>query len=595
MLHFSASNQDLVNVVMGRSPADLVIRNGRWVCVQSGEIIEHIDIAIAKDRIAYVGPNAGHTIGKGTKVIQAENRYLVPGFLDAHMHVESGMLTVSEFVRAVLPSGTTGMFVDPHEIANVFGLPGVRLMVDEALNQPIHVWVQVPSCVPSAPGFETPGASLSADEISEALTWSGVIGLGEVMDFPGVFNNEPKILAEIGSAQRLGKIVGGHYASSDLGLPFHGYAAGGPEDDHEGTTLDDAVTRIRQGMKVMLRYGSAWHDVASQIQAITKLGLDSRNFMLCTDDCHSGTLTDEGHVNRAIRIAIKEGISPLQAIQLATINTAVHFGVSRQVGQIAPGRFADILLVPELSTLEIDLVIAKGKVVVRKGELLIEPQNILYPNWVRESVKLKRLVSADDFKILAPQDGNARANVIGIIENQAPNQHLKVNLSVKQGEVQIDSSNDIAKVALIERHHASGRIQVGLVKGLGFNVPCAVATSVAHDSHHIVVVGTDENDMALAVNKLAEYGGGQIVINQGQVLGVVPLPIGGLMSDQPAVEVAEQAKSVLRGILQCGCRLNNPNMQISLLALVVIPELRLSDLGLVDVNQFKFIPVLESE
>src|SRR4030043_574244 len=238
----------LVDVAMGRKSADLVIRNGRWVCVQSGEIIPKTDIAIIGERIAYVGDNAGHTIGDQTEIIEANDRFLVPGLLDGHMHVESGMLTVTEFVRAVIPYGTTGMFVDPHEIANVFGLDGVRLMVEEAALQPIHVWVQMPSCVPSAPGLETPGASIGPAEVAEAMTWPGVIGLGEVMNFPGVFFREEKMHAEIAVAHNAGKVVGGHYASPDLGIPFHGYVAGGPEDDHEGTRVEDAVARGRQGM-----------------------------------------------------------------------------------------------------------------------------------------------------------------------------------------------------------------------------------------------------------------------------------------------------------------------------------------------------------
>ncbi len=251
-------------------PADLVIRNGRWVCVQSGEIIPHTDIAVSGDRIAYVGPDASHTIGKDTQVIDAGGRYLVPGLLDGHMHVESGMLTVTEFVRAVVPHGTTGMFVDPHEIANIFGLRGVKLMVDEAAQQPIHVWVQMPSCVPSAPGLETPGASLGPEEVAEAMSWPGIIGLGEMMNFPGVFLSDEKMHAEMGEARKAGKVIGGHYASPDLGLPFHGYVAGGPEDDHEGTRMEDAVARVRQGMKAMLRLGSAWHDVAEGVRAITE-------------------------------------------------------------------------------------------------------------------------------------------------------------------------------------------------------------------------------------------------------------------------------------------------------------------------------------
>ena len=298
----------LVDVAMGRRPADLVLRDGRWVCVQSGEIIAHTDIAIAAGRIAYVGDDARHCIGPATVVVEADGAHLVPGLLDGHMHVESGMVTVTEFVRAVLPRGTTGMFVDPHEIANVLGLRGVRLMVDEAARQPVHVFVQVPSCVPSAPGLETPGAVIGPADVEEALTWPGIIGLGEMMNFPGVIEGNDKVHAEMSATRRAEKIIGGHYASPDLGLPFHGYAAGGAQDDHEGTRLEDAVARIRQGQRVMLRYGSAWHDVAAQVPAILRLGLDPRHFILCTDDSHSETLVNEGHMDRVVRHAIDQGL-----------------------------------------------------------------------------------------------------------------------------------------------------------------------------------------------------------------------------------------------------------------------------------------------
>ena len=255
----------LIDVAMGRKPADIVIRNGQWVSVQSAEIIPNTDIAVVDGHIAYVGEDVTHCIGKDTQIINADGRFLVPGLLDGHMHIESGMLTVTEFVRAVAPLGSTGLFVDPHEIANIFGLEGVKLMLDEALRQPIHVWVQMPSCVPSAPGLETTGAEIGPDEVTEAMTWEGIIGLGEMMNFPGVFNSDEKMLAEMTATHMAGKVIGGHYASEDLGLPFHGYVAGGAEDDHEGTNLEDAVARVRQGMKVMLRFGSAWFDVERQV------------------------------------------------------------------------------------------------------------------------------------------------------------------------------------------------------------------------------------------------------------------------------------------------------------------------------------------
>jgi len=585
----------LIDVAMGRAAADMVIRKGTWACVQSGEFVPQTDIAIKEGRIAYVGPDASHTMGERTQVIEAKGHFLTPGLLDGHMHVESGMLTVTEFVRAVAPHGTTAMFIDPHEIANVFGLKGVKLMVDEAQQQPIHVWVQMPSCVPSAPGLETPGASIGPKEVAEAMRWPGIIGLGEMMNFPGVFNADEKMLAEMVETRKAGKVIGGHYASPDLGLPFHGYVAGGPEDDHEGTRLEDAIARVRQGMKAMLRYGSAWHDVAAQVKAITQLGLDPRHFILCTDDSHAETLVEDGHMDRVLRHAIAEGLPPMTALQMATLNTAEHFGLAREIGQVAPGRWADILIVPDLRDFRPRLVLARGAVIAEEGKWLIELPSISYPQWATHSVHLQRPLQAADFTLAAPpgSNGRVRANVIGVIENQAPTRHLRLEIEAQDGRIQADPGRDLAKVALVERHRGTGEITVGLVSGFGFTARCAIASTVAHDSHHMIVVGTDDALMAQAANTLAEIGGGQVVIKDGEVIGKVELPIAGLMSNERAEVVARKAATVLEGFRACGCRLNNPNMQLSLLALVVIPELRISDKGLVDVTRFDFVPVLE--
>jgi adenine deaminase len=583
-----------VDVAMGRTGADLVILNGQWVCVQSGEIIPGIDIAIVDDRIAFVGEGAGHTIADNTEVINAAGRYLVPGLLDAHMHVESGMITVTEFVRAVAPLGTTGIFIDPHEIANIFGLKGVKLMADEGDLQPIHVWVQVPSCVPSAPGFETSGASITPEDVAEAMTWENIIGLGEMMNFPGVVLSEKGLLAEMAETIYANKTIGGHYPSPDLGLQFHGYVAGGAEDDHEGTRVEDAVARVRQGMKAMLRYGSAWHDVISQMKAVTVNGLDSRHFMLCTDDSHAGTLIEEGHMDRVLRHAIRHGLDPMTAIQMATLNTAEHFRLGRDLGQIAPGRYADILLVRDLEDFHSELVIAKGKIIAKEGEFLLDLPTYEYPDWVIQSIHLGRKLDAKDFSLRVRNNQTVVANVIGIIENQAPTKHIKIEISPVDGEIQVDLNRDILKVALVERHKGTGGIIVGLVHGFGFTERCAVASTVAHDSHHMIVVGSDESMMALAVEVLEKSGGGQVVIKDGKVIGQVELPIAGLMSNQRAEIVAQKARSVLDGFKHCGCRLNNPNMQLSLLALVVIPELRISDVGLIDVSNFKIIPVVQN-
>jgi adenine deaminase len=587
--------RNLVAVAMGRAPADMVLRQGLWVCVQTGEIVPQTDIAILGDRIAYVGPDASYTIGEHTEIIDVQGQYLVPGLLDAHMHVESGMLTVTEFVRAVAPHGTTGMFIDPHEIANVFGLKGVRLMVDEAAQQPIHVWVQMPSCVPSAPGLESPGGSIGPEEVAEAMTWPGIIGLGEMMNFPGVFNGDENIHAELAETRAAGKVIGGHYAAPDLGNPFHAYAVGGAEDDHEGTREVDAVERARQGMKVMMRYGSAWHDVEAQVKAVTEMGLDPRRFILCTDDSHSETLVNDGHMDRVLRHAIQQGLAPITAIQMMTINSAEHFGLTRDLGMIAPGRFADIVLTDSLADFHAQIVIGRGQLIAKDGELVVNLPAFPYPDWAKNSIRLSKELGAADFSLPAPrEEGELHANVIGVIENQAPTRHLTMTVQATAGMVATDQERDLLKIALVERHRATGAVQVGLVHGFGFTGRCAVGTTVAHDSHHMIVVGTDEMQMALAANKLAEMKGGQVVIKDNEVIGAVALPIAGLMSDQPAAKVARDARTVLDGFKACGCKLNNPNMQLSLLALVVIPELRISDKGLVDVNRFEFVPVLEA-
>ncbi len=582
----------LVDVAAGRAFAELVIRDGRWVNVYSGEIIPHTDVAIAAGRFALVG-DAGRTIGPGTEIIDAHGRYLVPGLCDAHMHVESGMVTATEFARAVIPHGTTSMFVDPHEIGNVLGLAGVRLMHDEAAQLPVNMFVQMPSCVPSAPGLENSGAGLGPDEVREAMSWPNIIGLGEMMNFPGVIAADRAMLDEIAQTQRAGKTVGGHYASPDLGLAFLAYAAGGAADDHEGTTAADAIARVRQGMRAMMRLGSAWYDVAAQVKAVTEQGLDPRNFILCTDDSHSGTLVHDGHINRVVRHAIAQGLKPIVAIQMATLNTAQHFGLERELGSIAPGRRADLVVSSDLVALPIEIVIGRGRVLARDGRLVEEIAPYAYPASARDTVRLGRAVTAQDFDVAAPAGAShVNANVIGVIENQAPTRALVRRLPCRGGLVEIDVANDICHIAVVERHRGTGKVANGFVSGFGYTPPCAVASTVAHDCHHIIVVGTSKPDMALAANRLGEVGGGIVVVRDGRERAMVELPIAGLMSDERAEIVAEKAGRMIAAMAECGCTLNNAYMQHSLLALVVIPELRLSDIGLVDVRRFETIPLL---
>lgn len=587
---WSDSLARLVDVATGRAPADMVVRGARWVNVHSGEVLGRHDAAIAAGRFAAIAEDLAYAIGPDTQVIEADGRYMVPGLCDGHMHVESGMVTVTEFARAVIPHGTTTMFVDPHEIANVLGLPGVRLMHDEAMTLPVNIFVQMPSCVPSAPGLENAGATIGPAEVAEAMGWPGIVGLGEMMNFPGVARGDDRMLGEIASTMRAAKTVGGHYASPDLGLAFLGYVAGGPSDDHEGTRLVDCVTRVRLGMRAMLRLGSAWYDVASQVKAVTEMGLDPRNFILCTDDSHSGTLVNDGHMNRVVRHAIAQGLKPMTAIQMATINTATHFGLERELGSIAPGRRADLILTSDLVTLPIETVIARGAVLASDGRLAAEIPAHAYPPMARGTVKLGRRLAAADFDIPAPAGAvEVEARVIGVVENQAPTKALTRRLPVVDGLVAGDRGQDVCQIALVERHRGLGTVVNGLVSGFGYDRPCAVASTVAHDSHHMIVVGTNKADMALAANRLGEIGGGVVCISEGKELALVELPIAGLMSDERAEIVAAKADRLVAAMRDCGCTLNNAYMQHSLLALVVIPELRISDIGLVDVTKFETV------
>jgi adenine deaminase len=349
-------------------------------------------------------------------------------------------------------------------------------------------------------------------------------------------------------------------------------------------------------MRPMMRLGSAWYDVATQIKAITEMGLDPRGFILCTDDSHSGTLVHEGHMDRVVRHAIAQGCPPLVALQMATINTAQHFGLEREIGSITPGRRADMVITSDLVSLPIETVIARGRVVAEAGRLTIEIPPYPYPDDVKRTVRLGRRLEPADFRVAAPDGATTvTARVIGVIENQAPTRALTATLAVRDGWVAVDPAADVCRIALVERHRGTGAVVNGFVSGFGYDRPCAVASTVAHDAHHMIVVGTSESDMARAANRLVEIGGGVVVIAGGEELALVEMPIAGIMSQERAEIVADKAAAMVEAMARCGCTLNNAFMQHSLLALVVIPELRISDVGLVDVTRFRTVDLFADQ
>ena len=577
----------LVDTAMGRDKADLVIKGGCLVNVNSGEVLEGVGVAVKCGRIATVGA-VDYVTGDETMVIDAERRYVAPGFLDGHVHVESSMITLTQFARAVMPRGTTTVFTDPHEIANVFGVRGVRLMLEEAKRLPLKVLVCVPSCVPSAPAFETTGAEITRKEVEEALKWDGVIGLGEMMNYPGVLTGDEEVYEKIRKALRAGKVVEGH-ADSLLDGELAAYAAAGITSCHESTRKIDGVQRLRLGLYAMIREGSAWRDVAEVIKCVTEERLDPRHVVLVTDDRDPKALVCEGHVDHVVRRAIEEGVDPITAIQMATLNTAEHFGVSADVGSIAPGKCADLIILNSLSRVELGTVIADGVILAKDGKMLIDIAPWRYPTFVRRSIHLKRPLTTADFLVRSPKEkGGIKVRIIGVTDGKSLTDHLEDELVVQNGKVQSSGKKDTAKVAVVERHRGTGNIGLGFVRGFGLKCG-AVASSVAHDSHNLLVLGLDDPDMAEAVNILASMGGGIVAVKDSEVIGSVALPIGGLISNRPLEKVYTQLAKLDEAWRKLGCTLGSPFMTMSLLALPVLPELRITDKGLVDTKQFKFV------
>lgn len=582
-------SQTLAQVAMGQAKADLVIKNGILVNVYTGELLKNTDVAIAKGRIAYVG-SADHTIGEHTRVLDAAGRYVAPGFLDGHMHVESTMLSVTEFAKAALAKGTTGIFMDPHEIANVFGSKGVRLMHEEGQQLPLKVFTTFPSCVPATNDLEDAGATLEVEHIREGLQWPNVTGLGEVMNFPGVVFGDPKMCGEIAETIKANKTVTGHFPSEDEKM-LQAYIASGVSSCHETVTKEQGLEKLRLGMHLMIREGSAWQDVKEVIKVITEYKASTDNISLVTDDAYPQTLVEKGHLNHVVRRAIEEGVDPVTAIKLVTLNVARYFGMERDLGSISPGKYGDAVLLDDLKTMQVSAVVTDGQIVYENGALAVAFPAFEYPEEIRNSIHLKRNLTPEDFRMPSKKtskSGETRVHVIKVIENSARTEKLTATLPVIDGMIQPDPAQDIVRLACIERHHGTGQLSLGFAHGFRLKSG-AVASTVAHDSHNLLVMGTNEDDMALAANELAKLGGGMLVVDQGKVIAQVPMVIAGLMSDRPLEEVVRQVKELEQAWVQIGSPLNAPFMTFSLIALPVIPELRITNRGLADVTEFRLI------
>ncbi|MBF0496238.1 MAG: adenine deaminase [Deltaproteobacteria bacterium] len=558
-----------IEAARGDRPVDMSFRGGRLVNVFSGRV-DQVDLAV------YDGVVVGFGNYKADRIIDVQGKFLAPAFMDGHLHLESSMLAPPELAKAALPHGTAAVFCDPHEIANVLGRPGIEYMLEVSRGLPLDVFLMLSSCVPATP-LETSGAILGVGELLGFRGRDRVLGLAEMMNFPGLVAGFPDALEKVAAFHDL--VVDGH-APLLSGLGLNAYLSAGIGSDHECTRLDEAVEKLAKGMRIMIREGTQAKDLEALLPLVT--AAVSRRCMFVCDDLHADEILESGHLDRILRRAVALGLDPITAIQMVTINTCEYFGLKRR-GALVPGYRADLVVLDSLYKFQVEKVFIQGQPVAEDGRLLIDTAS--FPQTQAKGRFRVAPFSLDSFKIEAK---STQARVIGLIPGQIMTQHLNMPVKIENGAVCADFDQDVAKLAVVERHQATGNIGLGLVQGFGLKKG-ALASSVAHDSHNIVCVGVNDRDIHLAVSTVVEMNGGLCVVIDGQVRQQLRLPVAGLMSDLPVAEVAAGIKRLSVAVGETGCTQDQPFMILSFLALPVIPSLKLTDRGLVDVDKFDFV------
>ncbi len=586
--------RNLIDVLMGdKDFADIVLYNGKVVNVITREVYT-ADIAIKGKYILLVG-DCKDLIGPNTLVIDIRGKYLSPGFIDSHMHFESSMLTITEFSRLSIPSGTTTLVADPHEIGNALGPVGMKAMADEIDSVPNNVYLVVPALTPDCPDLETAGVDVTSKDMEDLLNYKNIIGIGELQGFSNakhVYRNTPEIITDLLAstiyARSKNMVVDGN-APELFGseLAAHIISTGGKCSCHETTTKEEAVEKLRQGVYLFMREGSTQRNMAECIRAVTEEGMDSRRCILATDDMVAADLETLGHMNEIVKRTIKEGVNPVEAIQMVTINPATYFGLDH-VGVLAPGKMADIVVIDDLEEMTVEGVFIDGKLVASKGELLIDLPKYTYPSEVKNSVKIEPITEKD--LQIESEDSTARVRCIEVIPDQNLTGKLEETIKVYGGVAEPNVNTDTLEIACIERYGRTGNIGKAFVKGFGMK-DGAFAESVAHDTHNIIVVGTNIKDMTLAVNKVIELGGGIAIANRGRILSHMRLPVGGLITDELDGHEVSKKIAELEQIVKndLGCKIHAPFMHLSFLALSTSPAWKITDKGLIDVNNFKIL------
>ena len=569
--------QRRIQIARGAIPADLVLLNAQLVNVCSGECYP-ADVAIADGFVVGVSaPGEGY---RGLKERDLQGRWLAPGLIDGHMHIESTMLVLSEFAKIVTPRGVTSVMLDPHEFANVMGVAGIRYVLESGRGLPLTAYVLISSCVPAS-SFESPYRVLMADDLLPLLDEKQVLGLAEMMNMPGILQGDEQLLAKIVATQKHGLVVDGH-APGLNGRDLCAYVISGVMSDHECSTFEEARQRIRQGMWLMIREGSAARNLDTLLPLVKELH-PPRVFFV-TDDRDPQDLTTRGHIDSMVRRAIEMGLDPVEAIRLASYNTAQYFRLYDR-GAVAPNFVADLVVLDDLNTFKVESVYKEGKLIAQDDRLLVDAPAVTFTG-VTDTVHIGN-IDENDLRIPGKP---GLIEVIGIEPGQITTKHLQEEASIKDGEIVADPERDLLKLVVIERHHASGKVGLGIVKGFGLNKG-ALASSVAHDAHNLVIVGVSNSDILRAARVLEEIGGGFACVVNGEVRAKVPLPYGGLVSPLPANELVKQLHALDAAAAELGCSLQHPCMALSFLSLSVIPSLKLTDQGLIDVETFKLIPL----
>ncbi|MGL6216989.1 MAG: adenine deaminase [Lacrimispora sphenoides] len=575
--------KNTIETGLGMHPCDLKLEHVKLVNVFSGEVYP-TNIYIKNKRIVSIDPDA---VLEAERVLDCKGQYALPGLIDAHMHFESTMLSPEALASVVVPQGTTTLCADLMEIANVAGEQGLRAMLQSMNRLPYRMLIEVSSRVPTAPGLETTGAVLGAKEVADIMDWEESVSLGE-LDPSKILFVKDEYLHKIADTLSRRKLVNGH-AIGRLGHELNVYASSGISDDHECVNTNEMLERLKVGMKVFIREGSSERNVDELVKGIVDNRLDTSNIMFCTDDKHAREIQVEGHINYNVSRAVELGLDPMEAIQMATVNAAKHFRMEDEIGSITPGRLADLLLVEDWRIVKPTMVIFEGKVVAADGELLEECRVSDYPEWIKNTVILKNEITSDSFQAASKiTDGTTNIHVIDMIPRQIINHHIIKEMKVKNGSVLSDVEQDILKLAVVERYGKNGNVGVGFVRGFQLKKG-ALAYSMSHDHHNIVVVGTNDEDMAVAVNEVARLNGGLAVACDGGILNSMELPIGGLMSEKTAEEVMAQLDILNADAKKIGCEMEAPFMSLSFISLPTVPDLGLTDKGLVDVLEHKLI------